>query len=173
MKLGPVRLQIRQDLLTWVSGMNPGLTFNRETFADCQRGQLTGSLLSFSFNVCQMRIAETNDSRGLRCKTITSYLSSLFIPRYASLWKGFLTLYTGKGGEIHKMGEFCMIFSEVPNMSEQNMFPSQPKEGQGPGQQQPPSEAVKNKVGRSWFYSCFSSHTLIMVWTIIKIKLQR
>lgn len=25
--------------------------------------------------------------------------------RYASLWKGCLTLYTGRGGELHKIGE--------------------------------------------------------------------
>ncbi|XP_076329619.1 SOSS complex subunit B1 [Tachypleus tridentatus] len=39
---------------------------------------------------------------------------------YASLWKGCLTLYTGKGGDIQKIGEFCMLFSETPNMSEPN-----------------------------------------------------
>lgn len=37
---------------------------------------------------------------------------------YASMWKGCLTLYTGKGGEIQKVGEFCLAFSEIPNMSE-------------------------------------------------------
>ncbi|XP_065324291.1 SOSS complex subunit B2-like isoform X2 [Gordionus sp. m RMFG-2023] len=37
---------------------------------------------------------------------------------YTSIWKGCLTLYVGKGGEILKIGEFCMIFSELPNMSE-------------------------------------------------------
>ncbi|XP_054719188.1 SOSS complex subunit B2-like [Uloborus diversus] len=37
---------------------------------------------------------------------------------YASVWKGCLTLYTGKGGEIQKIGEFCFTFSETPNMSE-------------------------------------------------------
>ncbi|KAF8792770.1 SOSS complex subunit B1-like [Argiope bruennichi] len=37
---------------------------------------------------------------------------------YASVWKGCLTLYTGKGGEIQKIGEFCFTFTEVPNMSE-------------------------------------------------------
>lgn len=42
------------------------------------------------------------------------------IKGYASLWKGCLTLYTGKGGDIQKIGEFCMPFSESPNMSEQN-----------------------------------------------------
>lgn len=52
-------------------------------------------------------------------------LTSVFLSRcrYASLWKGCLTLYTGKGGEIHKVGEFCMVFSEVPNMSEPQAFP--------------------------------------------------
>lgn len=62
---------------------------------------------------------------------------------YASVWKNCLTLYigyykvyyisffvgspsscrlqcTGKGGEIQKIGEFCLVFSELPNMSEPN-----------------------------------------------------
>lgn len=39
---------------------------------------------------------------------------------YSSLWKSCLTLYTGKGGEIQKIGEFCMVFAELPNMSEPN-----------------------------------------------------
>lgn len=33
------------------------------------------------------------------------------------MWKGALTVYTGKVGEITKVGEFTMIFSELPNMS--------------------------------------------------------
>ncbi|CAM1294701.1 NABP2 (predicted) [Pycnogonum litorale] len=39
---------------------------------------------------------------------------------YASIWKNCLTLYCGKGGEILKIGEFCLLFSEIPNMSEPN-----------------------------------------------------
>ncbi|KAH7946941.1 SOSS complex subunit B2-like [Rhipicephalus sanguineus] len=39
---------------------------------------------------------------------------------YVSLWKGCLTLYTGKGGTIQKIGEFCLPFSETPFMSEPN-----------------------------------------------------
>ncbi|XP_077997426.1 SOSS complex subunit B2-like [Glandiceps talaboti] len=39
---------------------------------------------------------------------------------YASMWKGCLTLYTGRGGELHRIGDFCMVFSEVPNMSDPN-----------------------------------------------------
>ncbi|XP_040609587.1 SOSS complex subunit B2 isoform X1 [Mesocricetus auratus] len=39
---------------------------------------------------------------------------------YASMWKGCLTLYTGRGGELQKIGEFCMVYSELPNFSEPN-----------------------------------------------------
>ncbi|XP_052415558.1 nucleic acid binding protein 1b [Carassius gibelio] len=39
---------------------------------------------------------------------------------YASLFKGCLTLYIGRTGDLQKIGEFCMIFSEVPNFSEPN-----------------------------------------------------
>lgn len=37
---------------------------------------------------------------------------------YVALWKGVPTLYMGKGGELTKTGEFCLIFSETPNMSD-------------------------------------------------------
>ncbi|CAL1545830.1 unnamed protein product [Lymnaea stagnalis] len=43
-----------------------------------------------------------------------------FMRGYASLWKGSLTLYTGKIGEILKIGEFCFNFIEIPNFSEPN-----------------------------------------------------
>ncbi|KAI5929883.1 SOSS complex subunit B2 [Manis javanica] len=39
---------------------------------------------------------------------------------YAPMWKGCLTLYTGRGGELQKIGEFCMVYSEMPNFSEAN-----------------------------------------------------
>ncbi|KAK6471238.1 SOSS complex subunit B1-like isoform X1 [Huso huso] len=39
---------------------------------------------------------------------------------YAAVFKGCLTLYTGRGGELQKIGEFCMVYSEVPNFSEPN-----------------------------------------------------
>lgn len=41
---------------------------------------------------------------------------------YASLFKGSLTAYVGKTGEIRRVGEFCLPISEVPNMSEMNLF---------------------------------------------------
>jgi len=37
---------------------------------------------------------------------------------YTNTWKGCLTLYISKGGEICKVGDFCLVFSEVPFMSE-------------------------------------------------------
>lgn len=37
---------------------------------------------------------------------------------YANMWRGCLTLYSGKSGEISKVGDFCMVFNEVINMSE-------------------------------------------------------
>lgn len=46
------------------------------------------------------------------------FLFFLLPNSYTSVWKGALTVYTGKVGEITKVGEFMMLFSEVPNMSE-------------------------------------------------------
>ncbi len=39
---------------------------------------------------------------------------------YTNVWKGCLTLYVGKGGEFHKVGDFCLIFSEEPFLSAYN-----------------------------------------------------
>lgn len=40
---------------------------------------------------------------------------------YASIWRQCLTLYSGKNGDIQKIGEFCMLFNEQLNMSEPNI----------------------------------------------------
>jgi len=42
---------------------------------------------------------------------------------YVSVFKSFLTLYVGKGGELVKVGDFCLQFTEVPNMSEESYVP--------------------------------------------------
>lgn len=39
---------------------------------------------------------------------------------YASVFRDSLTLYTGKTGDLQKIGEFCMVFNEQLNMSEPN-----------------------------------------------------
>ncbi|CRL00275.1 CLUMA_CG013548, isoform A [Clunio marinus] len=37
---------------------------------------------------------------------------------YSQIWRGCLTLYSGKSGEIIRVGDFCMIFNEQLNMSD-------------------------------------------------------
>lgn len=56
---------------------------------------------------------------------------------YAVIWRQCLTLYSGKNGEIHKLGDFCMLFNEQLNMSEPNPnFGPQQQGASGPQQQQ-------------------------------------
>ncbi|KAK3748186.1 hypothetical protein QZH41_012990, partial [Actinostola sp. cb2023] len=43
------------------------------------------------------------------------------LSRYAAVWKGSLTLYTGRIGSLEKMGDFCLVFSETPNMSDPSL----------------------------------------------------
>lgn len=51
---------------------------------------------------------------------------------YASLWRTALTLYSGKSGDIQKVGEFCMLFNEQVNMSEPQSTPPPPATGSAP-----------------------------------------
>ena len=37
---------------------------------------------------------------------------------YLNVWKGCLTLYLGKGGELARVGDFCLVFAEQPFLSE-------------------------------------------------------
>lgn len=39
---------------------------------------------------------------------------------YINVWKNCLTLYLGKSSEFQKVNEFCMVFSELPFISEPN-----------------------------------------------------
>lgn len=39
---------------------------------------------------------------------------------YSSMYRNHLTLYSGQAGKLQKVGEYCMIFSETPNLSEPN-----------------------------------------------------
>jgi hypothetical protein len=56
---------------------------------------------------------------------------------YASIWRQCLTLYSGKNGEISKIGDFCLAFNESPNMSEPNpnLVLAQQQQTQNPGGQ--------------------------------------
>lgn len=50
---------------------------------------------------------------------------------YASVWRNCLTLYSGKNGDIQKIGDFCMVINEQLNMSEPNPALSNQLIGQG------------------------------------------
>lgn len=63
---------------------------------------------------------------------------------YASVWRQCLTLYSGKNGDIQKIGEFCMVINEQVNMSDPNPMLSQQMVNQsGSG---PPGSNVNNSI---------------------------
>ncbi|KAH0947794.1 hypothetical protein HN011_007387 [Eciton burchellii] len=63
---------------------------------------------------------------------------------YASVWRQCLTLYSGKTGDIQKIGEFCMVINEQINMSEPNSTLVQQLVNQsGSG---PPGSNVNNSI---------------------------
>ncbi|XP_012531166.1 SOSS complex subunit B homolog isoform X2 [Monomorium pharaonis] len=63
---------------------------------------------------------------------------------YASVWRQCLTLYSGKNGDIQKIGEFCMVINEQVNMSDPNPLLAQQLVNQsGSG---PPSSNVNNSI---------------------------
>lgn len=67
---------------------------------------------------------------------------------YVSLWRNCLTLYTSKGGDLQKIGEFCMVFNEQLNMSEPNQtLPQMPPMG-GPPNNVPLNNGTNNGAGR-------------------------
>ncbi|KAL6261428.1 hypothetical protein P5V15_006521 [Pogonomyrmex californicus] len=63
---------------------------------------------------------------------------------YASVWRQCLTLYSGKNGDIQKIGEFCMVINEQVNMSDPNPMLAQQLVNQtGSG---PPGSNVNNSI---------------------------
>lgn len=76
----------------------------------------------------EVRSCKVADKSGSIAISVWDELGSLIQPGdiirltrgYASMWKGCLTLYTGRVGDLQKIGEFCMVYSEVPNFSEPN-----------------------------------------------------
>uniref|UniRef100_A0A6P7H1I1 SOSS complex subunit B homolog n=1 Tax=Diabrotica virgifera virgifera TaxID=50390 RepID=A0A6P7H1I1_DIAVI len=68
---------------------------------------------------------------------------------YVSVWRNCLTLYTSKGGDLKKIGEFCMVFNEQHNMSEPNQI--QPQLPPGPTNSMnsmPMNNGTNNATGR-------------------------
>lgn len=68
---------------------------------------------------------------------------------YVSVWRNCLTLYTSKGGDLQKIGEFCMVFNEQHNMSEPNqVLPQLPSSGCGVPNNVPLNNGTNNGAGR-------------------------
>jgi hypothetical protein len=72
---------------------------------------------------------------------------------YASLWRGCLTLYSGKSGEISRMGDFVMTFNETLNMSELPINPpaaqTQPANNGTNGNGRPPINSAATPAATS------------------------
>ncbi|KAK9885894.1 hypothetical protein WA026_013768 [Henosepilachna vigintioctopunctata] len=67
---------------------------------------------------------------------------------YVSVWRNCLTLYTSKGGDLQKIGEFCMVFNEQLNMSEVNQQLAQIGPPCGPANNMPLNNGTNNGAGR-------------------------
>ncbi|CAG9771042.1 unnamed protein product [Ceutorhynchus assimilis] len=67
---------------------------------------------------------------------------------YLNVWRNCLTLYTAKGGELQKIGEFCMVFNEQNNISEPNLFNPIPTVGGQPQNSLPMNNGTNNGAGR-------------------------
>ncbi|XP_029968466.1 SOSS complex subunit B2 isoform X1 [Salarias fasciatus] len=100
----------------------------------------------------EVRSCKVADKSGSIAISVWDELGSLIQPGdiikltrgYASIWKGCLTLYTGRGGDLQKIGEFCMVYSEVPNFSEPN-----PELIAQANQQNKPGKPDQNQRGNS------------------------
>lgn len=67
---------------------------------------------------------------------------------YASIWRNCLTLYTSKMGEIHKIGEFCMVFNEQLNMSDPNQMLTMAPSSANQSNTVPLNNGTNNGAGR-------------------------
>ncbi|CAG2108676.1 unnamed protein product [Medioppia subpectinata] len=84
----------------------PNTTKDDHEIRTCKIADRSGSI-----NVCVWDEPGLHLQSGDICRVVKGY---------TSLWKGSLTLYTGKVGKIQKISDFCLVFSEMPNMSEPN-----------------------------------------------------
>lgn len=108
----------------------PNRTKDNHTVRSCKVADKTGSVnISIWDDIGEMIMT------GDICRLVKGY---------TNIFKNCLTLYAGKNGGISKIGEFCMQFSEVPNMSEPNpeyaQLQAQAKNDQQAGQRKSPTE---------------------------------
>ncbi|XP_072264981.1 SOSS complex subunit B1 [Pyxicephalus adspersus] len=108
---------------TFVKDVKPGLKNLNVIFIVLETGRVTKTKDGHEVRTC--KVADKTGSINI---SVWDDVGNLIQPGdiirltkgYASVFKGCLTLYTGRGGDLQKIGEFCMVYSEVPNFSEPN-----------------------------------------------------
>ncbi|XP_020666180.1 SOSS complex subunit B2 [Pogona vitticeps] len=116
-------MSLANETYVFIKDIKPGLKNLNVVFIVLEIGRVTKTKDGHEVRSCKVA-----DKTGSITISVWDELGSLIQPGdiirltkgYASLWKGCLTLYTGRGGELQKIGEFCMVYSEVPNFSEPN-----------------------------------------------------
>ncbi|XP_043104367.1 SOSS complex subunit B2 isoform X2 [Puntigrus tetrazona] len=114
---------ISNEAVILIKDVKPGSKNLNIVFIVLEIGRVTKTKDGHEVRSC--RVADKSGSIAI---SVWDELGSLIQPGdiirltrgYASIWKGCLTLYTGRGGDLQKIGEFCMVYSEVPNFSEPN-----------------------------------------------------
>ncbi|XP_070588236.1 SOSS complex subunit B2 [Erythrolamprus reginae] len=123
-------MSMANETYLFIKDIKPGLKNINLVFIVLEIGRVTKTKDGHEVRACKVA-----DKTGSITISVWDELGSLIQPGdiirltkgYASLWKGCLTLYTGRGGDLQKIGEFCMVYSEVPNFSEPNSdHPGQP-----------------------------------------------
>uniref|UniRef100_A0A8C3K4M5 Nucleic acid binding protein 2 n=1 Tax=Calidris pygmaea TaxID=425635 RepID=A0A8C3K4M5_9CHAR len=120
---------------TLVKDVKPGLKNLNLIFIVLETGRVTKTKDGHEVRTC--KVADKTGSINI---SVWDDVGNLIQPGdiirltkgYASVFKGCLTLYTGRGGDLQKIGEFCMVYSEVPNFSEPNPeYAAQQAQGKG------------------------------------------
>ncbi|TRY94187.1 hypothetical protein DNTS_028361 [Danionella cerebrum] len=114
---------ISNEAVILIKDVKPGSKNLNIVFIVLEIGRVTKTKDGHEVRSC--RVADKSGSIAI---SVWDELGSLIQPGdiirltrgYASIWKGCLTLYTGRGGDLQKIGEFCMVYSEIPNFSEPN-----------------------------------------------------
>ncbi|XP_060620076.2 SOSS complex subunit B1 [Anolis sagrei] len=108
---------------TLVKDIKPGLKNLNLIFIVLETGRVTKTKDGHEVRTC--KVADKSGSINI---SVWDDVGNLIQPGdiirltkgYATVFKGCLTLYSGRGGDLQKVGEFCMVYSEVPNFSEPN-----------------------------------------------------
>ncbi|XP_042192220.1 SOSS complex subunit B2 [Callorhinchus milii] len=120
---GASGMNLINDTYVFVKDIKPGMKNLNVVFIVLEIGRVTKTKDGHEVRSCKVA-----DKTGSITISVWDEVGALVQPGdiirltrgYASIWKSCLTLYTGRGGDLHKIGEFCMVYSEVPNFSEPN-----------------------------------------------------